>query len=149
MSGHGDSRGEMVGDALGGWLTFQLKDVEHGIFAGRIQYWHNHNSNKQTEGWEAVNNGRVDARRRLKPPPPPLPDDFRLEVAVDGELSHTYTGDEFKNLTEPHIAYNVPFTVLLDDEELVKNGKRDIEVSLRIVGGGRESVLGITHIYYA
>jgi hypothetical protein len=39
--------------------------------------------------------------------------------------------------------------VLLDDEELVKNGKRDMEVSLRIVGGGRESVLGITHIYYA
>jgi hypothetical protein len=150
MSGHSDSRGQMVGDALSGWLTFQLKDVSQGIFAGRIQYWHAHNSNKQTEGWDAVNNGREDKRRGLKAPPPPLPDDFRFELAVDGEIRHSYTGDEFKALCEPHIAYNVPFCVLLNDEEMAKNNqKKDMEVSVRIVGGGRESVLGITHVYYA
>lgn len=150
MSGHSDSRGQMVGDALSGWLTFQLKDVTQGIFAGRIQYWQAHESNKQTEGWSAVNNGREDKRRGLKAPPPPLPDDFTFEVAVDGEIKNSYTGDEFKALCEPQIAYNVPFCVLLDDEEMAKkNQKKDMEVSVRIVGGGRESVLAITHVYYA
>lgn len=150
MSGHSDSRGEMVGDALSGWLTFQLKGVSHGIFAGRIQYWHAHSSNKQTEGWNSVNNGREDKRRDLKAPPPPLPDDFRFEIAVDGALRNSYTGDEFKALCEPHIAYNVPFCVLLDDDEIAKkNEKKDMEISIRIMGGGRDSVLGITHIYYA
>jgi hypothetical protein len=72
------------------------------------------------------------------------------EVAVDGELKHSYNGEEFKALCEPHIAYNVPFCVLIDDEELVANSqKKDIELSIRLEGGGRESVLGITHIYYA
>ena len=82
MSGHSDSRGEMVGDALSGWLTFKLKDVSQGIFAGRIQYWQQHNSNSKTEGWEAVNNGREDSRRGLKAPPPPLPDDFKFEGEI-------------------------------------------------------------------
>lgn len=78
MTGHNDSRGQMVGDGLSGWLTFQLKDFSQGIFAGRIQYWHAHNSNKRTEGWDAINNGRQDVRR-LKAPPPPLPDDMIVE----------------------------------------------------------------------
>jgi hypothetical protein len=76
----------MIGDALSGWLTFQLKDIEHGIFAARIQYWHQHNSNTLTEGWGAVNNGREDVRRGLKAPPPPLPDAFTLE----GELVNQF-----------------------------------------------------------
>jgi hypothetical protein len=78
MSGHMDSRGMLVGDALSGWITFQLNDVSAGIFAARIQYWQEHNSNLRTEGWNAVNNGRDDGRR-LKAPPPPLPDDFSFE----------------------------------------------------------------------
>lgn len=82
MSGHSDSRGTMVGDALSGWLTFKLKDVSQGIFAGRIEYWHQHNSNSKTEGWEAVNNGREDSRRDLKAPPPPLPDDFNFQGEI-------------------------------------------------------------------
>jgi hypothetical protein len=176
MGGHSDSRGEMVGDALSGWLTFQLKGVSQGIFAARIQYWHEYNSNKHTEGWDAVNNGRDDTRRILKPSPPPLPDDFKFEgellkisqlksatpisliffpsnlltVAVDGVTTLLLNADEFKAKIEPQIAYNVPFIVLIDDEEMAQKNKRvDIEVSIRIEGGGRESVLGITHVYYA
>ena len=79
MSGHADSRGSLIGDGLSGWVTFQLKGVRHGIFAGRIETWIPHNSNKRTEGWEAVNNGREDRRRELKAPPPPLPEDMKVE----------------------------------------------------------------------
>lgn len=83
MTGHNDSRGQMVGDGLSGWLTFQLKDFSKGIFAGRIEYWHAHNSNKRTEGWETINDGRQDVRR-LKAPPPPLPDN----MIVEGEFTY-------------------------------------------------------------
>ena len=53
-------------------------------------------------------------------------------------------------MCEPQIAYNVPFCVVMNDEEMAKaNKKVDMEVSIRIEGGGRESVLGISHVYYA
>ncbi|KAL3793748.1 hypothetical protein HJC23_013310 [Cyclotella cryptica] len=150
MSGHMDSRGMLVGDALSGWVTFQLTDVSAGIFAARIQYWQEHNSNIRTEGWNAVNNGRDDGRRQLKAPPPPLPDDFSFEVALNGVLQYSLNNTEFPLKCQPELVYNVPFCVLIDDEQIAKaNKKMDIEVSLRIVGGGRESVLAITHVYYA
>jgi hypothetical protein len=70
-------------------------------------------------------------------------------VAVNGEVQVSLTGDELIERC-PHIAYNVPFCVLIDDEEMAKkNEVKDIDVSIRIIGGGRESILAITHVYFA
>eukprot|EP00956_Cyclotella_meneghiniana_P000140 scaffold217_cov64-Cyclotella_meneghiniana.AAC.1 len=91
------------------------------------------------EGWETINDGRQDIRR-LKAPPPPLPDDMIIEVAIDGVTTHSYNATELKELCEPHAAYNAPLCVLLDDEEMAKkNEKKDVKLSFRIIGGGRES----------
>ena len=86
MSNHNDARGTMVGDALSGWLILQFKDVTQGIVLSRMEAYHAYKSNKRTDGWEKVNNGRDDGMRKLKAPPPPLPEDFRFEGRIHGHL---------------------------------------------------------------
>ena len=71
---------------------------------------------------------------------------FYLKVALNGFIKKTFDVTEFKAVCEPHLAYNIPFCVLLDDNEL---GRKDATLSVRIIGGENQYVLGITHIYYA
>lgn len=151
MSGHNDARGDLMGDALSGWLVLQLKDIKEGLLMGRTETWHQYNIVKKTEGWTAVNNGRVDERRRkLKKAPPPLPEDFRWEVAVDGVIVNSWNKTEFGSQCH-YISYNNAICKFWDDEEWgKKNGPRDVEVAMRIVSaGGRTAVAGITQLYFA
>ena len=156
MSGHNDGRGTMYGDGLSGWLVLELKDVSEGLFMARMESWHEYNSNKRTEGWEKVNNGREDLRRqqrrrRLKKPPPPLPDDFRFEVAINGDIVSSWNKTEYQAQC-PYISYNNNICLIWNDEERAKKKeKEDIEFAMRIdaPSSGRIAVLGMTHVYYA
>lgn len=154
MSGHNDGRGVLKGDALSGWLVLQLKDVTQGIFMARIEIWHDHYSNKRTEGWTEVNNGITDGsgggnRRNLKKTPPPLPPEFRFEVAVNGAVISS--GNETEALGPSKCSspgYNLNICVLWNDEDWAKEKrKEDIEFAMRILGptgaAGRTANLGI------
>lgn len=147
MSGHNDGRGVLQGDALSGWLVFNLKDVTQGLFLARMQPWQPFNSIKRTEGWTTVNNAARD--RYLKAPPPPKPVDWRVEVAVNGVVIKSLNETEYNDsCIQP--GYNLVICTLWDDEERArKNEKEDVEFAFRMAGGGREGVMGITHVYYA
>lgn len=154
MSDHNDGRGTMMGDGLSGWLVLQLKDITEGLFLARMEPWQQYYSNPQTDGWTEVNNGRIESdkiRRRLKKPPPPLPDDFRFEVAIDGELQYSLNNTEFQAKGQT-IGYNLWIACLWDDEEWAKSGKKqDVEFAMRIRGENskRSSVMGISQVYFA
>jgi hypothetical protein len=147
MSGHNDGRGVLQGDALSGWLVFDLKDVTQGLFLARMQPWQPFNSIKRTEGWTTENNAARD--RYLKAPPPPKPADWRVEVAVNGVVIKSLNETEYNDICiQP--GYNLVICTLWDDEERArKNEKEDVEFAFRMAGGGREGVMGITHVYYA
>ena len=160
MSGHNDGRGVLKGDALSGWLVLQLKDVTEGIFMARIEPWHDYYSNKRTEGWTEVNNGITNGsgggnRRQIKKTPPPLPPEFRFEVAVNGVVISS--GNETEALGPSKCSspgYNLKICVLWNDEDWAKEKRNeDIEFAIRILGptgaAGRTANLGISHIYYA
>ncbi|KAL7539814.1 hypothetical protein ACHAXR_009620 [Thalassiosira sp. AJA248-18] len=150
LSGHNDARGYMKGDGLSGWLVLQLKDVTEGIFMSRMESYHEYKSNKKTDGWEAVNNGRDDGRRKLKKPPPPIPETFAFEVAVNGVIQYSWNGTEYQKHC-PYLSYNNNICVLWNDEQwALQNKKEDVEFAIRIGGaGGRIAVMAFTHIYYA
>eukprot|EP00574_Skeletonema_japonicum_P004512 CAMPEP_0201718612 /NCGR_PEP_ID=MMETSP0593-20130828/4087_1 /ASSEMBLY_ACC=CAM_ASM_000672 /TAXON_ID=267983 /ORGANISM="Skeletonema japonicum, Strain CCMP2506" /LENGTH=996 /DNA_ID=CAMNT_0048208955 /DNA_START=5 /DNA_END=2995 /DNA_ORIENTATION=+ len=149
MTGHNDGRGKLDGDALSGWVVFNLKNVTQGLFLARMETWIEFESNKRTEGWTEVNNGKRARHRYLKAPPPPKPADYRVEVAVNGVITKSMNETEFNNLcTEP--GYNLIICTLWDDEErALKNEKEDVEFAFRMAGGGRKGIMGITHVYYA
>ena len=160
MSGHNDGRGVLKGDALSGWLVLQLKGVTEGIFMARIEPWHDYYSNKRTEGWTEVNNGITNGsgggnRRQLKKTPPPLPPEFRFEVAINGVVISS--GNETEALGPSKCSspgYNLKICVLWNDEDWAKEKRNeDIEFAMRILGptgaAGRTANLGISHIYYA
>lgn len=150
MSGHNDARGFMAGDGLSGWIVLELKDVTEGILMARMEDWHDYNSNKRTEGWAAVNNGRIDDRRKLKAPPPPHPPEFRFEVAVNGVIVSSWNSTEYKDQCRV-LSYN-NFICLLwnDDDRALRKEKEDVEIAIRLGGdGGRIAVMALTHVYYA
>mmetsp|Transcript_23939 Transcript_23939/g.51692 ORF Transcript_23939/g.51692 Transcript_23939/m.51692 type:complete len:928 (+) Transcript_23939:79-2862(+) len=150
MSGHNDARGMMQGDGLSGWLVLELKDVTEGIFMARMESYHPYNSNKRTEGWKAVNNGRDDGRRKLKAPPPPLLPTFLFEVAVNGVIQSSWNSTEYQAQCH-YISYNNAICVLWDDEQWpLKNEKEDVEFAIRLGGdGSRADMMALTHVYYA
>lgn len=153
MSSHNDARGHMKGDALSGWLVLQLKDVTSGLFMARMEPYHQYKTNKRTDGWTEVNNGRKDDRRRgrrkLKAPPPPLLGQW--EVAVNGVIVHSWNNTEFGKLGTYWIGYNNGFVVLWNDEEWAQQNKtEDVEFAFRIRGDdGRNALMTFTHVYYA
>jgi len=150
MSAHNDARGVLKGDGLSGWLVLQLKDVSEGIFMARMEDYHAYKSNKRTEGWEKVNNGREDERRKLKAPPPPLPPEFRFEVAINGVVISSWNSTEYKQQCH-YQSYNNGICLLWNDEErALKQESGDIEFAMRIEpASGRIGMMGITHIFFA
>ena len=149
MTGHNDGRSDLVGDALSGWVVFNLTDVTQGLFLARMQTWQPFESNTRTKDWTEVNNGRDSRHRHLKAPPPPKPEDYRVEVAVNGVITKSLNETEFNELcVQP--GYNLIICTLWDDEERArKNEKEDVEIGFRMAGGGRKGIMGITHVYYA
>ena len=130
-------------------MVFELKNIKEGIFIARTELWHEHNSNPITVSWTSENNGRDDGRQ-LKKAPPPLPDDYAIEVAVNGVIQYRVDEEGFKAKCDGEISYNVQICVLVDDLQLAStNENQDMEVAIRVAGGGREAVLGISHVYYA
>ena len=151
MSAHNDARGTLKGDGLSGWLVFQLKDVTEGLFMARMELWHEYKSNKRTEGWEVVNNGRDDGRRQRKlKGGKPIPPEWVMDVAVNGEIVSTYNSTQI-GAACPYISYNNNICLLWNDEQrAAKKEKEDVELGLRIQSNtGRVGMAGITHVYYA
>jgi len=92
-----------------------------------------------------------DFRRRMKSQPPPVPDDFQFDIAINGKIVKTMDRTEFMSYSG-EIVKNWAIWTLMDDVEWAKSdwGDRDgedVEAAIRF-RGTRRSVT-VSHIYYA
>ena len=148
LSNQNDGRSQIVGDALSGWVVVNVPDVKEGLIFARIQWWGARNM-PYTKGWTEVNNGikyGEDGNRLLGGKVTDWPDDFEIDIAVNGKIIKTYGYEEFKAKIG-EIAYNESFYPLVDDKEATGN----VEVGIRIRSekDPHLAAIGITHIYWA
>ncbi len=72
---------------------------------------------------------------------------------MNGEILYKVDEEGFKAKCAPkaEMAYNVVVCIFVDNPELVSknNENNNMEVAIRVTGSGRESVLAISHVYYA
>jgi hypothetical protein len=151
-----------------------LKDLKEGVIVIKLHTWHTADESTRTNGWTAVNNGKRQ-RRRLREAnmpivmpnatsnddqregglsralmrsydTPSLPDGFKFEYAVDGKITSL---DKHQFLEKKKQIQRVVETItLLDDPNFTKEAK-DVELAIRLKGGGRDVVFGLSHVYYA
>ncbi len=89
-----------------------------------------------------------DGERRLGNPAAfKYPEDFKLEIAVNGKIVDTWDEAKFMSHAYPEMAYNNAFYPLVTDENL----KGEVELGLRTSStiSPKEAGLTVTHIYWA
>jgi len=87
----------------------------------------------------------------LKQPPIDWPEDFEIDIAVNGQIIKTYNKTEF-GVFRAEIAYNEAFYPLLDDKDFITGDEPEaVEIGMRVRSEENpyHAGLTITHIYYA
>lgn len=143
LYGHMDERGGIIGNEMSGWLVMNVPNVTAGIIILKFEEWHLGRESTVTEGWTEVNNGEYN--RALKEVHTPLPDDFMLDYAIDGEVT-TLNLEQYKERLS--VTERVIETLILLDDPDMKESK-DIEVAFRMRNCGRGCVWKVTHLYWA
>ena len=170
MKGHSDGRSGLLGDALSGWLVFEVPNVKEGIIILRLEVWKDPNSNTRTEGWTKVDNGDTSTEDEMLENITELADnanaegrrlfipenDFYFDYAINGDIK-TMDYDEFISYKEK-VGKNMSlWPVMLPSkkkEQVPKNnnGKKGetVEVAIRLRStAGREATVAVSHLYYA
>lgn len=164
LNGHHDRRGGLLGNEYSGWLVMDVPAVKEGIIVLKVETWHFPEENKRTEGWTSTNNEETSGRRLralvdkktrrdvsderlLKRQPPPLPDTFIFDVAINGKIT-SYNKDEFKERMVM-VQRVVECMTILDDPTFTNGKEQNVEVAIRLRGSGRISTFKLTHIYWA
>lgn len=163
LSGHVDSRGGILGNALSGWLVLEIKDVREGVVVLKVDTDRKAEESTRTVGWTEVNNveggrrrlgGAADehtpeerraeavtasspSRRSL------LPDSFEFDFAIDGTIQTLKKKEFEEKIAKPQD--NIELLTVLDDPSM----KKDLEVAIRLRGCGRECAIALTHVYWA
>jgi hypothetical protein len=87
--------------------------------------------------------------RKLKGPVIDWPQDFRLEVAINGKIVKIYTYTELIPYTK-EVAYNEAFYPIIDDKSIATG---DVELGLRIRSdlhtNPYHASFELTHLYWA
>jgi len=143
LYGHMDHRGGIIGDALSGWLVFELPKIENGLIIAKFDTWHFARESKATVGWTEVNDGEFD--RSLKELAPPLPDDFIFDYAIDGKIT-SLNLDQFRKMQTVAQRVVEIFTIL-DKPDM--ETKENVEVAFRLRNCGRGCVFKFTHMYWS
>jgi len=148
LSNQNDARTQLAGDGLSGWLVVTVPDVKEGLIFARIQWWSPRNM-PFTKDWTEVNNGikyGEDGNRLLGGKVTDWPDDFEIDIAVNGKIIKTYGYEEFKAKIG-EIAYNESFYPLMDDKDVT--GDVEIGVRIRSEKDPHIAAIAFTHIYWA
>ena len=118
----------------------------------KLQDWHPRaGQNPRTKDWSEENNGMTydDENRNLgKQKLPPWPTDFMIDVAVNGKIVKSYTGEEYYKFAFP-IAYMEAFYPLVDDKSIVTGEPVEIGIRLRSQISPKDAGFALTHVYYA
>ena len=158
MSGHSDGRSGMLGDALSGWLIFELPRIKEGVIIARLEVWHGGSKVDRTEGWTEINNkgrgyasdepkGENDSQepqdRRLNIPE----NDIYFDISINGVI-RTMDYEEFMS-HKPKYGQNMSFwPLLLPKDWETFDGPVELAIRLRS-NAGRDATVLISHIYYA
>mmetsp|Transcript_18803 Transcript_18803/g.40951 ORF Transcript_18803/g.40951 Transcript_18803/m.40951 type:complete len:1025 (+) Transcript_18803:189-3263(+) len=167
MKGHSDGRSGLLGDALSGWLVFEVPNVKEGIIILRLEVWKDPNSNTRTEGWTKGNTSVEDERpeningladnanaegRRLFIPE----NDFYFDYAINGDIK-TMDYSEFISYKEK-VGKNMslwPIMLPSEEKEQVSSNNKEkkgetVEVAIRLrSSAGRQATVAVSHLYYA
>ena len=95
-----------------------------------------------------VANEMVDRQRRTGGKVTPLPDDFELDIAINGRIWKTMNVTEFMVYTK-EVAYNQAIFTLYDDETTVEENGVELSLRVRCSHSTVHTGISITHIYYA
>lgn len=152
LAGTNDQRSIIQGNGLSGWLVINIPKVKVGYIFAKLQWWFPRNM-AFTKDWTEVNNGVAlnGGSRNLKGATPDYPEDFELDIAVNGQIVNTMNYTEFKAMT-PNMAYNEAFFLLVDDESIVAGDEyEEVKLGLRIRSetAPLDAPFSVTHIYYA
>ena len=114
-----------------------------------LQRWHPRaaDPNLLTKHWTEVNNGaHFDNGRGLKQKFVEWPEDFHVDIAINGNIVKTYNGTEYLSFGA-EVAYNEAFFPLVDNKELASG---DVELGIRIRSeiDPHNAGFALTHIYY-
>ena len=155
MKGHSDGRSGLIGDALSGWLVFDLPRIKEGVIIARLEVWHDGSKVSRTEGWTEINNGgrgyvgdgpSQEDGRRLNVPE----NDFYFDISINGVI-RTMDYEEFMS-HKPKYGQNMSFWPLLlpKDWEAFNQMDGPVELAIRLrSSAGRDATVLISHIYYA
>jgi len=89
-------------------------------------------------------------QRQTKAAPPPLADDFKFDIAIDGKIIKTMNNTEFR-LMAHEVAYNEAIFTLYDDESTIEESGVELAIRIRsdIQDDTTHTGISITHLYYA
>ena len=178
LSSHHDERGDVVGSEMAGWIVLEIprEEVKEGIIVVKLHTWHERHDNTRTMDWKTINNmpednsaksgtpdesslsGSIEdpSQRRLrrqKYETPELPQLFRFEYAIDGEMT-SLNRTEFLDRKQD-IQRVVEALTLLDDPNFATSpasktsNRSSVEVAIRLRNSFQRLVFGISHIYWA
>lgn len=142
-----DYHASISGDGLSGWLVIDMPKMKEGLILAKLEFWHPRSNNELTKGWTEVNNGEV--RRSLGGHFSEWPDDFKVDIAVNGKIVKTWNFDDMKELRK-EVQHNEAFYPMVDDKNLAGEEK-DVELAIRLSSSidPRLAGLSLTHLYYA
>ena len=168
LYGANDNHLDVTGNALAGWLVFDLPNVREGIILARIEWWCGSNKGTSlTKNWKEVNDGKTldktpfnatatggvrQRERILKPTMDQLiPTDLEMDIAINGKIIKTMDREEFIGNTREYVK-NVALFPLLNDESMAQKdwkGER-MEVAIRFrTEKSPQQTYCLSHIYYA
>lgn len=146
LSGQNDAREQVAGNALSGWLVVNVPDVKTGFIFAKIQWWAPRSIEK-TIDWTEVNGGMEGYRERgLKRAPTDIPEDFEVDIAVNGKITATYNYTEWRGFALNQYAYNEAFFPMVNDTSVTG----DVELGIRVRSelNKQYASFGVTHIYW-
>jgi hypothetical protein len=97
---------------------------------------------------DAVDSLTVDRERALKRAIPPLPDDMKFDIALNGRIIKTMEKEEFMGYAV-EIAYNQAIFPFLDDDSVKGDPGVELGLRLRSESDPKNLAISVTHIYYS
>jgi hypothetical protein len=168
------SRGAVIGNEYSGWLVLTLEDLKEGLIVLKLHTWHIESESKKTQGWTSVNDESTGRRLRegqrsfhedvtgedapfetsdhdermlmRSYDTPELPEGFMFEYAIDGQI--TILNKEQFLEQKQQVQRVVETLTILDDPGFTSTAK-NVEVAIRLRGGGRSITFGLSHVYWA
>lgn len=157
LIGHNDNRGNLLFDSYSGWLKLSLENVTHGLIFVGIYDWMGPQRNWATANFECENNYNCIKENRTlhkKKKNRQLGGntnrcyDYTLEFAIDGNVT-SWNKDQYEaNRRQPERVVHI-FTFLDDPTYTANKEDKTVELAIRLLGCGRESTFGLTHVYWA